>query len=659
MILLFFSVWAIAIALGEVMFSAQPFSLDSIISTLPHTLFFSALLSAAVYLAKSKIIDAIHKGRPIDKKFVAEITPEVGHELNKMRNTIASYDDDQSENWRNLDNPDFKGKDYALAQELFAKLSAASARGAIDPDNPELKEIIARAKEAGLDIQDLMAMAEGKGMPIFPDFNLPDEPQSNLVSENIEPAPEKEEPVVPVVQDEVIDPAVLDAKEKNIAELVDKYRSQGHFAPKDVNSGANSMASLERLAAPPEFKAPNFSKHNTPAKSLKSAKIQPIRSINIQEREKQQALEQARLQQRRSAQLNALAEVVSDEDELISQFRAAAAEGNQLIKAKAQPQSTAPAPRVASDKDKVQTKPSHVRPAHAPKSNYTSQVKPRVNAPVASVSAVATATTNTELPSANAFHSTNTATANVASKPQFELEFAQPKKQPETILESSDRVTSSFKEQSVELGPQDQVMNVYDVQEQALVTSRAPQVSAPRMPNEGQEHERIAIDNPSLVDTSKLKKYKYVPPKKGAGLDTSALKKVTLPNYHSSNGPSRLGATTTTKIATAHVRSAKKTVASTASLSVEERQELMARLRKNNQGTELSRMSKQAELRKTTRQSSQPADMASANSASRLSGLAVSGGATVGVTSRTNPSLKSQYDFVIKSSPQSGSGSEI
>lgn len=95
MILLFLSVWAIIIALNEVLFAAQPFSMISIAAALPHTLMFSVVLSAAVYVAKKKILDAIDKGQPIDKRFVADLTPEVGHELNAMRKQLTRMDEQQ------------------------------------------------------------------------------------------------------------------------------------------------------------------------------------------------------------------------------------------------------------------------------------------------------------------------------------------------------------------------------------------------------------------------------------------------------------------------------------------------------------------------------------------------------------------------------------
>ena len=95
MILLFLSVWAIIIALNEVLFAAQPFSMISIAAALLHTLMFSVVLSAAVYVAKKKILDAIDKGQPIDKRFVADLTLEVGHELNAMRKKLSRMDEQQ------------------------------------------------------------------------------------------------------------------------------------------------------------------------------------------------------------------------------------------------------------------------------------------------------------------------------------------------------------------------------------------------------------------------------------------------------------------------------------------------------------------------------------------------------------------------------------
>ena len=131
MILLFLSVWAIIIALNEVLFAAQPFSMQSIASALPHTLMFSVVLSAAVFVAKKKILDAIDKGQPIDKRFVADLTPEVGHELNAMRKQIARMDQAQVRNQN--------------ARAVAMARARARARARSSPD--ELGEIAATNRE--------------------------------------------------------------------------------------------------------------------------------------------------------------------------------------------------------------------------------------------------------------------------------------------------------------------------------------------------------------------------------------------------------------------------------------------------------------------------------------------------------------------------------
>ena len=129
MVLLFLSVWAIIIALNEVLFAAQPFSLISIAAALPHTLMFSVVLSAAVYVAKKKIIDAIDKGQPIDKRFVADLTPEVGHELNAMRKKLAHMDPKQAR--------EYKAKVVAAARAR----ARARARSGVGKQPPNLNEL--------------------------------------------------------------------------------------------------------------------------------------------------------------------------------------------------------------------------------------------------------------------------------------------------------------------------------------------------------------------------------------------------------------------------------------------------------------------------------------------------------------------------------------
>lgn len=119
MILLFLAVWAIVIALNEVLFSAQPFALTNVADAMPSTLVLSVFLSAAVYLAKTKIIDALHKGRSIDKRFVAELTPQVGHELNNVR--------------RQMEGGDPKKGTYSKPKAGTVRRATAATRGKVNP----------------------------------------------------------------------------------------------------------------------------------------------------------------------------------------------------------------------------------------------------------------------------------------------------------------------------------------------------------------------------------------------------------------------------------------------------------------------------------------------------------------------------------------------
>lgn len=170
MILLFMSVWAIVIALNEVLFSAQPFSLASIAAALPHTVMFTVVLSAAVVLAKIKILDAIKKGRPIDKRFVAELTPQVGHELNNMRKKLESMDGKKSGKGKNVDakvypsdselkKSEKDSKDRSAINKVFDKAhdkltkeaESAAKKEEAERKKTEEKERKAKEKQAALD----------------------------------------------------------------------------------------------------------------------------------------------------------------------------------------------------------------------------------------------------------------------------------------------------------------------------------------------------------------------------------------------------------------------------------------------------------------------------------------------------------------------------
>ena len=183
MILLFLVVWAIVIALNEVLFSAQPFTLTSLADTMPSTLVLSVFLSAAVYLAKKKIIDALKKGQPIDKRFVAELTPQVGHELNNVRRQMEGTDTEDAISYENQGNvrrstskSRRKVNPYTAAVEAArtphnkarreAYQRAYGDRGRHNLDDPNLK----RAQEGleALDALGSLSEVSGAEVPLTP-----------------------------------------------------------------------------------------------------------------------------------------------------------------------------------------------------------------------------------------------------------------------------------------------------------------------------------------------------------------------------------------------------------------------------------------------------------------------------------------------------------
>lgn len=604
MILLFFSIWAIAIALNEVLFSAQPFSLSSIMSALPQTLIFSSLLSAAVYLAKSKILDAMHKGHPIDKKFVAEITPEVGHELNRMREKIEGSEGQQARGtWREGlqqgyadNNEEFNSIEYAQAQELFAKLSAAASQGQFDPEDPEFKLLLEKAKEQGLNIQDIVAIAADQSVPVFPDMNLP---SGNEVADNKKSEDETNvDPLLNKAQDKnqpEIDVAQLAQSKQNIENLLAKYR----------NKTDDGIATLEQLAATPELSSEGLTPEVSPNNSrltLENGQIQPIRAIDIKERNRQLAKEQNRSAQRRNAQLDALAKIASDEDRFIAQFRAAAEEGNQLARNRAMQapvkgQAFQDASLDQSATAQVQTKTNALNTQ-----STNAQDSSLSNAP------------NTSSATGSAFlgqvsESTNQSAEGVdIYRPRFSrLEEQGANKEdelPDLYFSKDKSGTSPTNELFDGYEPQDQVVNDASIPDANLSSkANSKRAYSSRVRNTPRARMKDP-DAPSLVDTSNLKKYQYVPPKKGAGLDLSALKKVTLPNYNRQNGPSRLVSTsalnssvivksasynsrnTTSSMSRGQNISQLKTRPKTvvgSNLSNAERQELMAKVKRNAQ----------------------------------------------------------------------------
>lgn len=567
-------------------------------SSLPHTLIFSSLLSAAVYLAKTKILDAMRKGKPIDKKFVAEITPEVGHELNKMRQKIADLDESQTNGaWREGLHQDydgakgeFQGSEYAQAQELFAKLSEAASQGQLDPNNPEFKHLLEKAKEQGLNIEDIVAIAADQSIPVFPGLNVP-ENQTEQAETQAQNTDEAETPVQ--AEQTYVDPEQLAKSKQNIDNLLAKYRkpSEEEVAEDDP------IATLERLAAAPELTTEGLTpdQENSVPLKLEDDQIQPIRSINIQEREQMRAKAHNHNQQRRNSHIEALAQIASEEDNLIEKFRAAALQGNQLAKSKGpqvQAMQNSSAAYSSSTHSNSGANNAIAAGSQLSASHAMNNLAKNNGAANASLNTAASTAPNTAMNNAQLIAARGNTLGKEGVdiyKPRFKRIEEQEKNTKAGLFDGFSGTSASANAESELFDgyePQDQVINVPELPEPAPSSSGQGFIAKSKL---SPKVRRKDPDAPSLVDTSSLKKYQYVPPKKGAGLDTSALKRVTLPNYNRHDGPSRLGTTSSLgslskgKMRLAGAFKPKPSSVSTSSLSHAERRELMEKIKRKRQ----------------------------------------------------------------------------
>lgn len=159
MLLLFFTVWAIVIALNEMIFAGDPFTADSIMSSLPETAALSVILSAAVFLAKSRIKQALESGRAIDRNFVAELAPEVGHELNEIRRGLNDGEEYETAMWyADLlgDRTDLSEDDLQRLQLLFEQIYSSVTEGRAKED-PDFALMLQETASFGIDPAEMFA----------------------------------------------------------------------------------------------------------------------------------------------------------------------------------------------------------------------------------------------------------------------------------------------------------------------------------------------------------------------------------------------------------------------------------------------------------------------------------------------------------------------
>lgn len=475
MVLLFLSVWAIVIALNEVLFAAQPFSMTSIAAAMPHTLMFSVVLSAAVYIAKKRIIDAVNKGRPIDKRFVAELTPEVGHQLNSMRRKLEAMDGGKGKSVGKKVKGKNKGRNFPSDSELShahkeqAKLNQEAYDRIYEKQvrNEQLKEQKEKAK----------AQARARVQ------------QGNRAQQYDESMSERESVTTGVVGDpnDFVKEAHAQMMEQAQERMDAAKRQRTAQELQEQRKSAPSMVeSRARLAKEKELQ-----------KERREAQIDALGAISQQER----AVEEARrAQEKAAAQARA-------------QERAeAAAKAEAEAKAQARAQAQARAEAAAKEKAEQERRAmAKVRELAAAKERAAIAARERKE---------------------------QEAHARKAQEMQMrKLQEAQMRKaQARKVQEEQARKVQEEQARKAQEAQMRKAQHLEHLQEQAK-NIKSINLDAPKKVAHQQEIDFIdQIEIPKGgLDTSSLRPYQM--PKSGAGLDTSALKKVTLNKEHS---PERL-----------------------------------------------------------------------------------------------------------------------
>ena len=471
MVLLFLCVWAIVIAINEVLFAAQPFSLTSIADAMPHTLMFSVVLSAAVYLAKKKIVDALSKGQRIDKRFVAELTPQVGHELNTMRRRMAG---------ENESNPKAKAppKKAAPQQPKRAKrinpytaaVNAARAPGTIRRERESYQRQRAYGERTNPYVDPKLRRAE-EGLAALDALNSMDRPM--------------DAPVPTMGRDS-------------------SARSFGS------TSGNNSRASNLSTGSKALF---NTLKQDEAAKqqAISKAKLQAKKKAEqtIAERKAQLAQTQEQLKQRRRAQLDALTAISQEE-----QAKAAAKQAAQQKKLEEQQRQRKlqESQRQNQEKQEFAQLKQNLNP-FARKDEVKSKT-----AKLADQARSKGATAESDEERAHGEQAQDT--ANKKNAVIRETRIAKPEPAPQEPTHMAYTAEDRAQHRA----------HLERLQSEAKINAAQQQASA----NGGSgddTHVPSFLDNIELphgsnIDTSALKR-KHAP-KQGAGLDTSALKKATL-----------------------------------------------------------------------------------------------------------------------------------
>lgn len=479
MILLFLVVWAIVIALNEVLFSAQPFTLTSLADTMPSTLVLSVFLSAAVYLAKKKIIDALKKGQPIDKRFVAELTPQVGHELNNVRRQMEGADTEDSIPYEN------QGNVRRSTSKSRRKVNpyTAAVEAARTPHNKARREAYQRA--------------------------YGDRGRHNLDDPNLKRAQEGLEAL----------DALGSLSEDSGAEvpLTPRRRSDANRERSSNTYGMSAHMKAVEKAASGHSAATQHPFSSTSA-SIKGPRV--TSGPTMAERKAQIEQNKEQLKQRRREQIEALS-TVSQEDKAKAavEQKNAAAQMKQRQKERQEQEAKAKAQAHKEFKQlKESLNPFAKKDAVKSKLGEKSKAAEQAAAEQAAMQAVA----EQARAQAEAQLMQSQATAKQSQKVVRETRTAAPRKKPSDLLQSkqaSSPAERAAQQQNLERLQQEAKRNVSSqhVPMGADDEARVPDyVDSLEIPGKGN----------SQLDTSGLQRTRK--PKQGAGLDTSALKKAKL-----------------------------------------------------------------------------------------------------------------------------------
>ena len=479
MVLLFLSVWAIVIALNEVLFAAQPFSMTSIAAAMPHTLMFSVVLSAAVYIAKKRIVDAVNKGRTIDKRFVAELTPEVGHQLNSMRRKLEAMDGGKSKTVGKKVKGKKKGRNFPSDSELSSSNQDVLKRNQESFDriyenkvrNEQLKEHKEKAK--------VQARARMKAAKQAQE-QIHDDSDYELISGGIASTLTQGRNKTGVVDDP------NDFVKEAHAQMMEQAQVRMDAAKRqrtehDLQEQRKSSPSMEESRA-------RLAKEKELQKERREAQINALGELSQQERAAGEARRNRKAQMRAQEQEKAAAKARAE-----AQMRAEA-----QAKAQAKAAAAARAEAVAKEKAEQERRAmAKVRELAAAKERAAAAARERQEKEAQEHKAAIARSRERMQAQAMAAAAVNNVEVVTPVKDQHHMELE--------IL-------------------QEQAKNVQSVN-----------LEEPKKVKYNQEIDFIdQIEIPKGgLDTSSLKPYQM--PKRGAGLDTSALKKVTLPPQSAKN----------------------------------------------------------------------------------------------------------------------------